>query len=343
MDKDKGDESGDKKEYDLDWELYFQDSSDLGLGYRERKWEQAEYNYENFITRALTLAEHLLCQLHLNPCANRERLIAEYLIGNIDEKGYLRVSLEEVAGRLRVSQIEAARALLLIQSFDPPGVGARNLQECLMIQYSALGIDNELVKCLIENYLEFLARGKIIRIAHELGVTVQEVQGAADILKTFDPKPGRNFSDPSNNRYIVPDVIVKKVDGEYIILVNDMVAPGIRINSTYRSVLAKEKSCDSQTRRFVETKLNAAVWLIKSIEQRRLTLYKVANCLVDMQRDFLDYGIKYLKPLNLKNVAEEVGLHESTISRATANKYIQTPQGILEMRHFFCTNKDCLS
>ncbi|OQA10375.1 MAG: RNA polymerase sigma-54 factor [Firmicutes bacterium ADurb.Bin373] len=337
LDKDKGDESGDKKEYDLDWELYFQDSSDLGLGYRERKWEQAEYNYENFITRALTLAEHLLCQLHLNPCANRERLIAEYLIGNIDEKGYLRVSLEEVAGRLRVSQIEAARALLLIQSFDPPGVGARNLQECLMIQYSALGIDNELVKCLIENYLEFLARGKIIRIAHELGVTVQEVQGAADILKTFDPKPGRNFSDPSNNRYIVPDVIVKKVDGEYIILVNDMVAPGIRINSTYRSVLAKEKSCDSQTRRFVETKLNAAVWLIKSIEQRRLTLYKVANCLVDMQRDFLDYGIKYLKPLNLKNVAEEVGLHESTISRATANKYIQTPQGILEMRHFFCT------
>lgn len=337
LDKAKEDETLDKREHDLDWELYFQDSSDLGLSRQVRKWEQPEYSYENFLYRAPTLAEHLLSQLYLSPCTNRERLIAEYLVGSIDEKGYLRVSLEETADWLKVSQIEAARALLLIQGFDPRGVGARNLQECLMIQYNARGIENEVVKDLIENYLELLAEGKIIRIAHELGATVQEVQEAADILKTLDPKPGRNFSDPGNNRYIVPDIVVEKVEGEYVILVNDVIAPRIMINSTYRSVLAKEKSCDSQTRRFVEGKLNAAVWLIRSIEQRRLTLYKVANCLVDMQRGFLDYGIKYLKPLSLKNVAEKVGLHESTISRATANKYIQTPQGILEMKHFFCT------
>ncbi len=337
LDKDKKDEAGDNREYDLDWELYFQDSSDLGLNYHEGKWERPEYNYENFISRSLTLSEHLLFQLYLNPCTSRERLIAEYLIGNIDEKGYLRVSLEEAADRLKVNQIEAAGVLLLIQGFDPPGVGARNLQECLMIQLSARGIENGLVKGLIENYLELLAGGRITRIAHELGVTVQEIQAAADILKTLDPKPGRNFSDPGNNRYITPDIIVEKVEGEYIILVNDTFAPKITINPTYRSVLAKEKSCDSQTRRFVEGKLNAAVWLIRSIEQRRLTLYKVANCLVDMQRGFLDHGIKYLKPLNLKDVAERVGLHESTISRATSNKYIQTPQGVFEMKHFFCT------
>lgn len=326
-----------KREYDLDWELYFQDSSDLGFSRQERNWEQPEYSYENFLSQAPTLSEHLLSQLFLSPCCNGERLIAEYLIGNMDDKGYIRVTLEEVAARFKVSEVKAERILSLIQSFDPPGVGARNLEECLMIQYRTRGIKNDIVKELIKNHLEDLAKGKICRIAHELGATVQDVQKAADILKTLDPKPGRNFSNPNDNRYIIPDIILEKVEGEYVILVNDVIAPRITINSTYRSVLSKEKSCDSQTRRFVESKLNAAAWLIRSIEQRRLTLYKVAHCLVEMQRDFLDKGIKYLKPLNLKNVAEKVGLHESTISRATSNKYIQTPQGVFEMRHFFST------
>ncbi|MFX4262574.1 RNA polymerase factor sigma-54 [Pelotomaculum propionicicum] len=338
VDKGKSEEVGEeKKEYDLDWELYFQDSSDLGFSRQERNRDQPEYSYENFVSQAPTLSEHLLSQLFLSPCTNPERLIAEYLIGNIDDKGYIRVSPEEVAARLKVSEPEVTMVLSLIQTFDPPGVGARNLEECLLIQYNTLGINNEIVKELIEKYLEDLAKGKISRIAHELGVTVQEVQKAADILKTLDPKPGRNFSNPNDNRYIVPDIVVEKVEGEYIILVNDVIAPRITINSTYRSVLSKEKSFDPQTRRFVESKLNAAVWLIRSIEQRRLTLYKVAECLVEMQRDFLDYGIKYLKPLNLKNVAEKVGLHESTISRATSNKYIQTPQGVFEMKQFFST------
>ena len=326
-----------KKEYDLDWELYFQDSSDLGFSRQERYREQPEYSYENYLFRAPTLSEYLLSQLYLSPCTNGDRAVAEYLIGNIDDQGYVRVSLEEVAARMKVSQAEAAMVLSLIQSFDPPGVGARDLSECLMIQYGLLGIDNEIVKELIENHLEDLAKGKISRIAHELGVAVQDVQKAADILKTLDPKPGRNFSSLNDNRYIVPDVVVEKVEGEYVILVNDVIAPRIMINSTYRSVLSKDKKCDSQTRRFVESKLNAAAWLLRSIEQRRRTLYKVANCLADMQRDFLDCGIKYLKPLNLKNVAEKVGLHESTISRATSNKYIQTPQGVFEMKHFFST------
>jgi RNA polymerase sigma-54 factor len=337
-DKDKPAEAGEeKKEYDLDWELYFQDSSDLGLPRQERRWEQQDYSYENFISKAPTLSEHLLSQLFLSPCTNREQLIAEYLIGNIDDKGYIRVPLEEVAARLKVNEDEAVRVLKLIQSFDPPGVGARDLEECLMIQFSLLNIKNEIVKELIENYLEDLAKGKISRIAHGLGATVQDVQQAADILKTLDPKPGRNFSNPNDNRYIIPDIVLEKVEGEYVILVNDVIAPRIMINSTYRSVLSKEKCCDSETRRFVESKLNAAAWLIRSIEQRRLTLYKVADCLVEMQRAFLDNGIKYLKPLNLKNVAEKVGLHESTISRATSNKYIQTPQGVFEMKHFFST------
>jgi RNA polymerase sigma-54 factor len=182
MDKGKSDEAGEeKKEYDLDWELYFQDSSDLGFSRQERNRDQPEYSYENFVTSAPTLSEHLLSQLFLSPCTNLERLIAEYLIGNMDDKGYIQVSLEEVAARLNVSAVEVSRVLNLVQSFDPPGVGARNLEECLMIQYNTLGIKNGIVKELIEKYLEDLAKGKISRIAHELGVTVQDVQKAADI------------------------------------------------------------------------------------------------------------------------------------------------------------------
>lgn len=337
VDKDKLTEAGEeKKEYDMDWELYFQDSSDLGLARPERRRE-SEYSYENYITQAPTLSDHLFSQLFLSPLTDRDRSIAEYLIGNMDDKGYIRVSLEEVAARLNVCEEEAARVLSLIQSFDPAGVGARDLEECLMIQYKFLGMKNEIVKAIIENYLADLAKGKISRIAHDLGAAVQSVQQAADILKTLDPKPGRNFSNPNINRYIIPDIVLEKVEGEYVILVNDVIAPRLMINSTYRSVLSKEKGCDPQTRRYVESRLNAAIWLIRSIEQRRLTLYKVAECLVEMQRDFLDNGIKCLKPLNLKMVAEKVSLHESTISRATSNKYIQTPQGVFEMRHFFST------
>lgn len=326
-----------KTDYDLDWEEYFQDGSDLGTVHRERREEQQEYSYENFLSQATTLSEHLLFQLNLVTRRGRDRSIGEYLIGNIDENGYLQVSLEEVASRLKAELSEVAAVLKMIQGLDPPGVGARNLVECLLIQVDQLGIKNDILNKLIKDYLIDLAKGKLNRIAQNLGVTVQEVQQAADILKTLDPKPGRNFSSLNDTRYIVPDIVLEKVEGEYVILVNDVNIPRITINSTYRSVLSQDKNCDSGTRRFVESKLNAAAWLIRSIEQRRLTLYKVANCLVELQRDFLDHGVKYLKPLNLKKVAEMVGLHESTVSRATSNKYIQTPQGVFEMKYFFST------
>ncbi len=336
--KEEFDKSGEeKKEYDLDWEEYFQDSSDLGVVYREQRAERPDFTYENFLSQAPTLTEHLMSQLYLSQCCLQDRLIGEYLIGNIDENGYLQVSLPEAASRMKLNLCEAARALNMIHGFDPPGVGARNLEECLLIQIQQLGIRNGITKKLVEHYLEDLAKGKIGRIAQDIGVAVQDVQEAADILRTLDPKPGRNFSGPNDTRYIIPDVVLEKVEGEYVVLVNDVAIPRIAINAAYRSALAKDKYCDLKTRRFVESKLNAAAWLLRSIEQRRLTLYKVAKCLVELQRDFLDHGIKYLRPLNLRVVAEKVDLHESTVSRATSNKYIQTPQGVLEMKFFFPT------
>lgn len=322
-------------DYDMDWQEYFNDSSDLGFPKVEKNPDKMEFTYENFVSQVPTMMEHLMFQLSLSRCKGREREIGEYLIGNIDGHGYLRTTVEEAARRLGVSPEEVEQVLSIIQTFDPAGVGARNLEECLLIQVDQQGIKDNLLRQVIKNHLMDLAKGKIGRMAHILGVTVQEIQRVADIIKTLEPKPGRNFSSPNDIRYIVPDIVLKKIEGDYVILINDTSVPRITISPSYRSVLRQDKDSDLKTRRFVESKLNAAAWLLRSIEQRRLTLYKVANCLVELQRDFLDRGVKYLKPLNLKKVADIVGLHESTVSRATSNKYIQTPQGVLEMKYFF--------
>jgi len=323
------------REYDVDWQEYFHDSSDLGLPRIERNPDQLEYSYENFVRQVPSMTDHLMLQLSLSRCSIRERHIGEYLIGNIDGNGYLQISVEESAAHLGASVGEVEGVLAVIQTFDPVGVGARSLEECLLIQVEQKGIKDSLLRQVIKNHLLDVAKGKLGRMAQILGVTVQEVQRVADMIKTLDPKPGRNFSSANDTRYIIPDVVLEKVEGEYIILVNDNSIPRITINAAYRSVLNQDKNSDTKPRRFVEGKLNAAAWLLRSIEQRRMTLYKVVNCLVDLQRDFLDRGVKYLRPLNLKRVADIVGLHESTVSRATSNKYIQTPRGVFELKYFF--------
>ncbi|MBF7081675.1 RNA polymerase factor sigma-54 [Desulfallas sp. Bu1-1] len=323
-----------ERDYDIDWQDYFHDSSDLGLPRSEVRRENEDFGYEHFLTRSPSLMEHLLFQLNLSRCSKRQHEIAEYIIGNIDDNGYLNCSIEEIVKQLDAGPGEVMEALKVVQSLDPPGVGARSLQECLLLQLNHLGINDELANNVVAGYLADLADGKYNRLAQLFGVPVQEIQRVADLIKTLDPKPGRNFSGIGENRYITPDIVLNKVDDEYVIIINDVTVPRLTINNTYRAVLSQEKS-DNKTKKFVEHKLNAAAWLIKSIEQRRLTLYKVTKCLVDLQRDFLDHGVKYLKPLNLKTVADMVGLHESTVSRATSNKYIQTPQGVFEMKYFF--------
>jgi RNA polymerase sigma-54 factor len=325
-----------EQEYDIDWKEYFHDSSDIGVPHQSRSKDQEEYTFENFVSRPPTLVEHLSFQLQLANVDDEEFDIGEYIIGNIDHNGYLQVAPEDMAEHLLVPVSKVLDVLDVIQGFDPAGVGARTLQECLMLQVRQMGLKDELVEQIISRHLNDVAKGKYAQLAQLLGVAVQEIQRVADLLKTLDPKPGRNFFSPNDNRYITPDVVVEKVDGEYIILVNDCSSmPRLTINSAYRSVLNEGNTYDSKTKRFVESRLNAATWLIRSIEQRRLTLYKVASCLVELQTDFLEYGVKYLKPLNLRKVAEIVGLHESTVSRATSNKYIQTPQGVFEMKFFF--------
>lgn len=325
-----------EEKYEIDWQEYFSDKSDLGYHINN---EIKENKFENYYIEAPTLHEHLLLQLSLQGLDKKENEIGEFFIGNIDEKGYLQCTLDEVEIRYNVDLAVAERTLQIIQSFDPSGVGARNLRECLLIQVDQLGIDNHLLKSLIEHHLNDLADNGLPKVAQALKVSVQEVQKAADELKNLDPKPGRKFSSSNDTRYIVPDIVVERVNKEYIILVNDTMVPRLHINQSYREILG-DRNHDSETKKFVEGKLNSASWLIKSIEQRRLTLYKVSQSIVKFQKDFFDHGIKYLKPLNLKQIALDVGLHESTISRATSNKYIQTSQGVFEMKFFFASGVD---
>lgn len=292
-------------------------------------------SFEHYLAQSQSLQEYLTLQLHLMVSDPEMIMIGEFLIGNINDQGYLQIALEEVQKVLGRTMAQVEKALKVIQGFDPPGVGARNLAECLLIQLEQRGQRTSVMEKLVCCYLKDLANGKLQRIAGALGLTVQEVQQKADLIKSLDPKPGRNLSFSGETRYIIPDVIVEKVEGEYLVLVNDTSVPHLIINKTYQSILKHRDSCDRATTEFIENKLKSAIWLIRSIEQRRLTLYRVAQCIVDYQREFLDHGVKHLRPLTLRQIAAMADLHESTVSRAIANKYIQTPQGVFELKFFF--------
>ena len=337
-------EEGEQQEREFNWEDYFvqqyHEARDEYSSSFDRTQNHPAYSFNEANQGAVTLAEHLMSQLSLLVSSCEDKAIGEYLIGNIDHNGYLRVTLGEVREKLKVDAFKVDRMLQLIQSFDPPGVGARDLQECLLIQLRRTQIIDDVVFRLISHHLADLANGRLVRIAHQLGVSIHEVQRASDVIKALDPKPGRSFAGLSQASYILPDVVVEKIGDEYIVQVNDSTVPKVTVNSVYYSVLKENIETDPATRRFVESKLNAAVWLLRSIEQRRQTLYKVASCLVDLQKDFLENGISHLKTLNLKKVADIIGMHISTVSRVTSNKYIQTPRGIYEMKYFFSNGLD---
>jgi len=319
---------------DIDWDQYFDDSPNYRNEFNVSHGREEAPRYDNFIAEVPTLPEYLMFQLALTRLSDEAKAVGEFYIGNIDENGYLHCSPEEAAIKCSIPLEIARHTLKTVQGFDPAGVGARDLRECLLIQFEQLELKNEPLKQIIREHLGEIAEGKIMKVAKKMGLSLHEVQDAIDLLKILEPKPGRRFSPTDRTRYVVPDVVVEPVDGEYIILVNDTSTPRLMINSAYRDLI-KGKTADEESRRFIEGKLNSAVWLMKSIEQRRETLYRVSRCIVDFQKDFFDNGIKHLKSMNLRNVAELLNIHESTVSRATANKYMQTPRGLFEMKFFF--------
>lgn len=327
-------QSQEKKEPEIDWTEYMREMRDVPDRSRFKE-VKPEVTFENMVTKGISLHEHLLSQIGVLPLNSRNNKIAYYLIGNIDSTGYLAVTLEQCQKDLQVTKEETEIVLDLIHSLDPPGVGARNLRECLLIQLNQRGIHNPDLHKIIDKHLINIGAGRLNRVAQDMNLPISKVQELADIIKNLNPKPGASFGGSDSIRYIVPDVTVERIDGEYVILVNDNHTPRLTINKTYSSILNNRGKTDDVTKNFVENKLNQAVWLIRSIEQRRSTIYQVTETLVKMQREFFDCGIKKLKPMTLKQIAEQISVHESTVSRATSNKYIQTPHGIFEFKFFF--------
>lgn len=325
-----------EKDTEFDWAEYFKERGYDDISYRQ--WtsdpDKNTYSYEHFVPSDTTLTDHLLLQLQLINLRPTCKAIAKYLIEALDENGYLTSSVTEVAKIFKASEKTIMEALGIVQGLDPIGVGARDIRECLLIQMAHCGYDSPKIRRMIEDHLEDIGANRLGAIAKGVGLSIKEVQEIRDTIKTLEPKPGRQYSCAGDNRYIIPDVTVEKVDGEYIVLVNDCTAPRLNISPFYQKML-KESEKDSNLSTFLTGRFNSALWLIKSIEQRRQTIYNVVTAVVRYQVDFLDYGIKHLKTLTLKQIAEEVGVHESTVSRSINGKYMQTPRGLFEIRYFF--------
>lgn len=296
-----------------------------------RQSEEERHSFHAVVASTATLHERLEEQLMEFPLTTEQKRICTYLIGNVDERGYLDISVGEAARLLGVEETAVENAIAWLQQMDPPGVCARDLQECLLLQLRRLSPDDGLAMRLVEEALEELAQGKIQQLAQRYGVTPAEIQRAYDRIQALNPHPGLAFHTDSP-RYLVPDVQIEKVNGEYVVIMLDHWMPHFRINPAYHQLIHHS---DEQVAGYMREKLNAALWIARSIEQRRQTLYRVVECLVEEQQEFLDKGFAYLRPLTLKQVADKLGLHESTVSRATNGKYAQTPLGLVELKAFF--------
>ena len=324
---------------EIDFDSYFEDY--LDSAYNPRQYEESEQvPLENTLSRPQGLQEYLTWQLSMSEASAEVREIATYLIGNIDEDGYLRVTRAETrdAGYGNAEAVE--KALALVRGFDPLGICAFDLPDCLMLQIRALGIENPLIeKVVTEHWPEFLNR-QFPPLCRSLGVAMSELQAVVEIIKNMEPKPGRKYSN-ERTIYVEPDVAVRKIGDEYVIQLNEDGLPKLRISSAYRRMLrGGNGAIGEEAATYLKDKMRSAVWLIKSLDQRQRTIYKVADSIVRHQRAFLDHGIEHLRPLVLRDVANDIGMHESTVSRVVSNKYIHTPRGLFPMKYFFHSGID---
>ncbi len=321
-----------EKVADLDWENYIDAFPQTTI--REARDDDDRPSLEATLTRRPTLIEHLTWQLQLLSFPFEEDVVTRFIVGNIDERGYLEASLDEIARQSGMSMELVERALARVQQLDPAGVAARDLKECLTIQARTLAIEDPVVLRILDECLDRLIKRDFRGVARELGVSVERVSEAAETIGTLEPRPGRAFGG-DEQIYIIPDIYFYKVGDDLHIVLNDDGLPRLRINSLYRDVLARGKEVPQDTRTYVHEKVRSALWLIKSIHQRQRTIYKVMRSLTKYQRDFFEKGITHLRPLNLRDVADDIEMHESTVSRVTTNKYVHCPQGVFELKYFF--------
>lgn len=352
---------------DVDWEEILLDGFEVGG--RRQQYEHREH-YEPTPVEAQDLHDHLEGQLVLLTISEREQRLGEEIIGNINDLGMLACSIEDVVaganewlddvrpqlvGRAEAIEddeerkaelteilqvfrpyevVEGERMLTVVQNFDPPGIGARDIRESILIQLRHRDEEETLQYEIVDEHFDDLINHRWTDIAKTLDITPKEVQDAADEISHLDPKPGLKYSvDPE--RYVIPDLIVEKIDGEYMVFANDTSLPRLRISQSYRDVARDKNKFTGENKEFIASKLNSANWMIQAIEQRRQTMLKVMNFIVDRQRDFFERGVQYLKPLTLREVADHIEMHESTVSRVTNKKFCQTPRGVYSLKYFF--------
>jgi RNA polymerase sigma-54 factor len=321
---------------DADYDYFFGEY--LDDGYRPRMQQEVRElpPIENTLSTSSSLTDHLEWQLSLQTDAEAIREIGEAIVGNLDDDGYLVASVDEIAamGPWPIEDVE--KALRLVQSFDPIGVAARDLQECLMLQLRHLHLEGTPAETIVAEHLRLLHNHQMPELAKKLGLSIEDVKHHVEIIQHLDPKPGSRFN-PQPSQYVIPDVYIIKVEDQYVAVLNEDGLPQLRISPTYRRLLDKSATTENsaETRAYVKDKFRSALWLIKSVEQRQKTIHKVATSIINFQRDFLDHGIEHLRPLVLRDVANDIGMHESTVSRVVTNKYMHTPQGVFEMKYFF--------
>ncbi len=320
---------------DQDFEYFFGDY--LDDGYRPRAPQEIKElpPIENTLSTSSSLSDHLMWQLSMQTDDAVMREIGSGIIGNLDDDGYLVASFEELAAMGSWPVAEVERALRMVHSFDPTGVAARDLQECLLLQLRHLGLEGTPTEKIVTDHLRLLQNHQVPEVARKLGLTIDQLKEHIEIIRHLDPKPGSRYN-PNQSQYVIPDVYVVKVEDQYVAILNEDGLPQMRISPVYRRLLDKSATDNNdETRAYVKDKFRSALWLIKSVEQRQKTIQKVANSIINFQRDFLDHGIEYLRPLVLRDVANDIGMHESTVSRVVTNKYMHTPQGVFEMKYFF--------
>lgn len=332
-----GTKEGELKEpKDFDWDSYLglYNAPHAAAAPSMRSTEDGP-TFENTLGSTESLQDHLYWQLHLWNLTEMQCRVGEEIIGNINDDGYLMATVEEIASKSGHDPALVEACLRTIQQFDPPGIGARDLQECLLIQARQLGgPDGALLEQIIQNHLKELEKHHYTPIAKKLKIPHEKARGLVHLIHAMEPKPGRPYSQ-ENPQYITPDVYVVKMIDDYEVILNEDGLPKLQVSQFYRRALDKESAVKGETREYLQNKMKSALWLIKSIHQRQRTLYKVTKSIVKFQREFLDKGIERLRPMILRDVAEDIHMHESTVSRVTTNKYVHTPRGIFELKYFF--------
>jgi RNA polymerase sigma-54 factor len=317
----------------VEWENYLNEYSSYGSAQFESE-EKEKAQFESFTASPRTLRDHLLWQFLMTLPGEEEERIASLIIGNINDDGYLEAEIEEIARAVPATTEQVIEVLSLIRTFDPPGVGASDLSECLLIQLTHLGITDPVIRNIVTHHLKDLENKNYKAITRTLKIKLEDTLAAIKIIKHLDPRPGRQFRQ-EEPQYIIPDIYVYKVGNDFEVKLNDDDMPRLNINPYYRKAVHRSSGTPRDTKEYLRERIRSASWLLKSIQQRRRTIYNVMQSILKFQRDFFEHGISHLKPMILRDVADDIGMHESTISRVTTNKYAYTPQGVFELKYFF--------